>query len=89
MKLVYIEWEDAQSQNGWHTREEVKEFIEKPIIVNQIGWIFEETRRYIVLIARHAPGGLFTNDDDDSFGNLQRIPKTWIKKRIDLTEYIV
>lgn len=88
MKLVYIEWEDAHSSNGWHTKEEFEQFINEAPVIIQIGWVFEETKRYIAIAARHAPNGIFTNDDDEAYGQIQRIPKTWIRKRVDLTKYI-
>lgn len=88
MKLIYLEWEDASSQNGWHSRQDVKEFSEKSTIIKQVGWCFEETRRYIILVSRYAPDGIFTEDDDSSYAHLQKVPKTWIRKRIDLTKYI-
>lgn len=89
MRLVYIEWEDASSQNGWHTREEVQEYAQKSTMVHQVGWVFEETSRYILLVSRHAPGGIFSEDIDESFAHLQKIPQTWVRKRIDLTTYVL
>ncbi len=89
MKLIYLEWEDASSQNGWHTREEAKAFMEKSTMVHQVGWVFEESPRFIILFARFGPDGMFTDDPDEAFAHLQKIPKTWIKKRVDLTKYIL
>lgn len=86
MKLVYIEWEDSSSHSSWHTREELRAFIDRPCVIRQVGWVYEETPRYLVLVSRHAPAGVFLDDLDESFGNLQRIPITWIQKRIDLTD---
>ncbi len=88
MKLIYIEWEDAHSSNGWHTKEEADRMKEDMPVIKQVGWVLEERPRYVLLCARHAEDGIFTDDNDEAFGNLQRIPKTWIRKRVDLTKYI-
>lgn len=89
MKLIYIEWDDAHSANGWHTKEEVQQFQDEVPTIKQVGWVFEETKRYITLVSRHAPNNLFGEDpNDEAFGHLQRIPKPWIQKRVDLTEHI-
>lgn len=89
MKLIYIEWDDAHSSNGWHTKEDVEKFLNEIPTIKQVGWIFEETNRYIILVGRYAPANIFAGvTEDQGYGQIQRIPKTWIKKRIDLTKYI-
>jgi len=85
MELVYIEWEDAIAQAGWHSKRETRKWAkESSMIISQIGWVYKETKKYIVLISR------ICIDDEKitSYGNLQKIPKTWIKKRINLSRHI-
>ena len=87
MKLVYIEWEDSVSATNWHTGEDLKVWCENSgWIVKQVGWIIEETRKHIIIAGRLKPEDDFTSEQ---FGNLQRIPKTWVRKKIYLNKYII
>jgi hypothetical protein len=85
MKLIYIKWQDACSNSGWFKGDnEVEEWCKEEMwIVEQVGWLYKETKKEIVLICR--------KDGDKKtpgYGMLQKIPKTWILKRIDLTKFI-
>lgn len=81
MKLVYIEWEDAISQNGWHTKEELEDFVkDKNCWIKQVGWIYKESKTHIILVTRLG-GAIFEGEPDPSYGLLQKIPKTWIRKK--------
>ena len=86
MKLVYIEWEDAIAQAGWYSKKGVKNWAKKDnMLVKQTGWIYKETKKHIILISRlsvDSPNKII------SYGNLQKIPKTWIRKRVNLTKHI-
>jgi hypothetical protein len=84
MKLIYIEWEDATAQSTWHTKEEVEEFIKSSNLVRQVGWVYKEDKEFLVLVSRQ----IDWVTSDTEYGHLQKIPKTWIRKRKDLTEYI-
>lgn len=89
MKLIYLEWDDAHSENGWHTKEDVEKFKTEVPTIKQVGFVYEKTKRYILLVGRHAPNNIFSEDcEDEAFGQLQRIPTSWIKKRVDLTKHI-
>jgi hypothetical protein len=80
MKLVYIEWEDAISQSGWHDEDEIKEWTEKDnITVKEVGWIYKENKTHIVLVSRlHQE--VYNGKISNGYGLLQKIPKTWIRK---------
>ena len=86
MKLIYLKWKDACSNSGWFTKEEALKWAKDSIwVVEQVGWLLEENKEYIILIGRQ------DGDRDEktrSLGMLQKIPKTWIVKRIDLTKHI-
>ncbi len=88
MKLIYLEWEDATSQNGWHTKEEVEQWIKDDnVLIRQVGWIIEENKKYLILVSRLGKS-IFEGEEDPSYGLIQKIPKTWIRKRKDLTKDI-
>ena len=88
MKLIYIEWEDAVSQSGWHSKKDMEEWVsDDNICVKEVGWLYKETKKYIVLVGRLSPYKDHNKTDMD-YGLLQKIPKTWIRKRKNLTMYI-
>ncbi|MAG60140.1 hypothetical protein CMO96_05140 [Candidatus Woesebacteria bacterium] len=82
-KLVYVEWHDAISNEGisaWKTAEEVKEWGEgRDWIVENVGWLLEETKEYIVLAAKKSDKS--SDDYDQQYGCLFKIPRTWIRKK--------
>jgi len=86
-KPVYIEWEDACSNtNGWMNLDEAKEWCNKnKWYVHQLGFIIHEDQFNIYIAGEYEPGGI---DNKESVGLLQKIPTTWIRKRIDLTRYV-
>ena len=79
MKLIYIEWEDAVSNDEW-AYEDVARIWAKTtsLTVKQVGWVLEENKRYLVLVSRRHD---WQGGHDSQFGMLQKIPKTWIRKR--------
>ena len=84
-KLIYIEWHDAFATGAWCTRHQLDEWKQGEFIVREVGWLIEETDKQIILAGRHNPED---NGDAEQWGLLQKIPKTWIRKRINLTKYI-
>lgn len=86
VKLVYVEWMDACAVAHWQPEPDLEEWIENgsPIIC-QVGWIYKETPKYIVLVGRY---GTHIYDGDAeverSYGLVQKIPKTWIRVRKEL-----
>lgn len=74
-KLVYIEWCDAIANTGWYSKEMALDWARESLwLIRQCGWILEETKEYILLGSRNQTAL-------EEWGNLQKIPKTWIKKR--------
>ena len=84
-KLIYLEWHDAFGRGGWRTSQELDEWKKGEFVVREVGWLIEETDKQIILAGRHVPPD---NGDDELYGGLQKIPTTWIRKRIDLTKHI-
>lgn len=79
MKLIYIEWCDALTNKGWRTREEAEFWADTDDwIVRSGGWLIKETKEYILLALSWNPQNQY---EENQFGNLHKIPKTWIKKR--------
>lgn len=80
-KILYIEWEDAVANNSdvWRTSDEVIEWAKSTnFIIKQIGFLIRETKKEIVLAGHCHDGG---DEWEPQFGQLQKIPKTWIRKR--------
>jgi len=86
MKLIYIEWCDAiEAQKTWQSLEEIKEWADtNNWIVCEVGYLIKETKEYI-LIANRAS---LYDEDEPTYAGVMKIPFTWIKKRIDLTNSI-
>ena len=78
MKLIYIQWEDAVANSSWRSESDAKDWSKKTkMTIEEVGWVLEETDKYITLIGRKS----MWNDLENEYGNLQKIPKTWIRKR--------
>ena len=76
--FTYLEWHDAHSNAGWFSKEEVEEWMKCEWIIREAGWIIEENNKFIVFATSHKPADEWT---DEKFGQLHKIPKTWIRKR--------
>ena len=88
MKLVYLEWEDAcdDVSTGWKTEDEVLEWAKNDSWwVKEIGYVIYEDKKVTVLASKMEPGN---KDYCATFKGITRIPKTWIRKRINLSKYI-
>lgn len=85
MRLIYLEWADSISNTGWKTREETLDWARNADewIMRNVGWVVHEDIKQLVLASRWSPE---SNDHEEQLGLLQKIPKTWIKKRINLKE---
>ena len=85
MKLIYIEWEDATSAGEWIHEDDIKAWCkEEHNIIKQVGWVIEENKKRIVVFSRFTHWKKY----QDEYGMVQKIPRTWIKKYINLTKYI-
>ena len=84
-KLIYIEWEDACANDKWMDEHEATEWANADrYIVKQSGFIFKETKEHIILY-----GGYHNEDGyQGQFHQMIKIPKGWIRKRINLTKHI-
>lgn len=84
--LIYIEWVDAMqtSDGAWYTFEEASDWARsKRWVVQSVGWVLEETGKYLLMCAKANRVG---DEDEEQYGLLLKIPKTWIIKRHSLKE---
>lgn len=82
IKLLYVEWSDAMSDNSqWVDEEEALDWGKrKDWFVRECGWLLEETKKYILLASSWSPKSLHPRGRS-IFHGLSKIPKGWIKKR--------
>ena len=66
---VYVKWVDIiATDSGWHTKEEIEEWeISEPDTVTQTGFIYKETKDYVILIDSYIT--------EDYVGAATKIPK--------------
>ncbi|MFQ5330072.1 MAG: hypothetical protein ACE5D4_08815, partial [Thermodesulfobacteriota bacterium] len=75
--LVYVLWDDACTNPGWHTHEEFEEWKEvAEFICHEVGWLLEETDEHYIFAHRYIPPYI---GELSKWGVLQRIPKAWAK----------
>lgn len=86
--VVYLEWCDAISDNSkWVSIKEAKEWANnEDWIIRQVCFLLDENEEYILLAGRINPHTV--TEDDLRVDGLLKLPKTWVKKRIDLSETI-
>jgi hypothetical protein len=81
--LTYIQWCDAISnERSWMSLEEAIEWAKTDSwIIDEVGWILEETDEYIVFASRIAD---VTNGKPETVGGVFKIPTTWILNRKEI-----
>jgi len=86
-ELIYIEWCDAMvNQNSWLSIDEAIQWAEtNNWIISEVGFVLKETDEYILIANKK---NLYDTDNVE-VGGIMKIPTTWIKKRVHLTNYIV
>lgn len=76
--LVYIIWDDACSNTGWFSKNELEEWCAKTFaLCHQVGWLIEETKKHYIIASLYSPKS--GPSGQETWGHLQRIPKTWAK----------
>jgi len=79
MKLIYIEWCDAIYNARWFHEDEVKQWAENSdFTIKEVGWVIEETDKYIVLGCGKKEAD---ENTDVQYLGVHKIPKGWVKKR--------
>lgn len=85
-KLIYLQWVDAHSTEGWLTCEQVEHKIEQEAcVVEQVGWILFEDKKELHLASRRLGWDKkYCPESISEYGHYQRIPKTWVLKRKEI-----
>lgn len=85
-RLVYLEWDDAVGNPRWFDEEEAEAWLNNTqYIISETGFLLAEDSKAIYIAGFWKPEDSMTVQQ---FGNLRRIPKNWIKKKIDLTKHL-
>lgn len=66
------------------TQEDIEWAASNDWMVAECGFLIEETKKYLVFAGRK---GDYQEDNVPKFGSIMKIPKTWVRKRVDLTEH--
>jgi len=87
LTLIYLEWADAVSSgSGWTMKEDLDRWIdESEWIIKQCGWILHEDKKHITIVSQIKPEDAFT---EAQHGHIQKIPQSWIRKRVNLNKHI-
>lgn len=87
MKAVYVEWIDSclPNESVWQTVSYVEELKDAEFIINEIGFIYHESKKYLMIVGGHSK----ENEGYETiYHRVLKIPKACIIKRIDLTNHI-
>ena len=76
-----IEWHDAHSASGWHSKAEIEKFIKQDrCICLTVGWILSETKDEIVVASRKLKWAI--EGETTEWAVLHKIPKAWVRKKV-------
>ena len=81
-QLIYLEWADAHTNMGWFKDDEVDEWAKHEWMIREAGWLIRETKEHLIFATGYRPEDEW---QDRQYVNLHRIPKTWVRKRKNLT----
>ena len=86
-KLLYIKWIDAASpcDTGWQQDEDMAEFVDPAFLIEDVGWVYKESKDYIVLVGGKSQ---FNVEYSGCFHRIIKIPKAVVKQKIDLTRHV-
>lgn len=89
-KLLYLEWIDAvgPANSSWLNSDEVQEHLGREMLITEVGWVIDEYKEYLTLVAgmSEEPEG---SEWCSLYHRLIRIPQRCVKKRKDLSRYIL
>lgn len=77
--IVYIQWMDACSNGNWFSEEHLDEWVKDDAYCSDVGYLVRETKKMLVFAQRHEPE--LGPDRDLQWGNVHKIPKTWVRSR--------
>ncbi len=80
LQVVFLEWFDAFSDRGWCDQKELQEHVlDIEHWVRECGFIIREDEKSVVFCSSWVPEN--KPHVDNLFGNIQKIPKTWVRNR--------
>lgn len=88
MKLIYIEWCDAINDTpNWMPLKDAIEWADnEDWVIKQSAFLLKETDEYLLLCSKINPH--YHSEDEVRVDSLLKLPKTWVRKRVDLSEFI-
>src|SRR5258706_9321126 len=80
---IYLEWCDAISDNSrWMSIEDARQWGEnEDWVIKQVCFLLDEKDEYLLLASRINPHSV--TEDSLRVDGLLKLPKTWVRKRID------
>lgn len=81
LKLVYVEWDDADATAHWMDTRELEEYVRAYAPVRHAGFILQETDELLIMAGQWMQADQY---GESRYGHVMRIPKPWIRKRIVL-----
>jgi hypothetical protein len=84
-KIIYLEWCDAIADSSrWMSIKEAKDWgNNEDWLIKQVCFLLDETQEYLLLAGRINPHQ--HTEDEIRVDSLLKLPKTWIRNRIDLS----
>jgi hypothetical protein len=71
MKIIYIEWNDALSVEGWVNKTEM---IGELALIKSVGFLVKESDEIITICVNF-------DETNDNYSCIMNIPKKWIKTK--------
>ena len=86
--VIYLEWCDAIADSQrWVSVEDAKKWGKnEDWIIKQVCFLLDETKEYLLLANRINPH--LHTEDEIRVDGLLKLPKTWVRNRVDLSETI-
>jgi len=81
--LIYIEWCDATTISGeWEPADHIIKWAETEgsWLVREVGFVLTETDEYLLIVSQITDSG--------NVGAGMKIPKTWVRKRVELSNAV-
>ncbi len=85
MPIIYLEWCDAIADSTrWMSVNDAKDWGKnEDWVIKQVCFLLDETKEYLLLANRINPH--LKTEDEIRVDGLLKLPKTWVRNRIDLS----
>jgi hypothetical protein len=77
--IIYLEWIDAYGNSRWFSKTEFLQFMNDECWMKEVGFLIKETDKYLIFAQRFS--GYKLEQNDQQYGSIHKIPKTWIRKK--------